>query len=181
MDAGESLLNLVNTFDEEVYMSGPITAWISGEFVFTCLFSCIETFPLDFTHRCLSAPKSGGGTDLKAARHDDGPMLHHVTLNLPALTSLLREWAKSTLARRSWKDALVAAASVSIFLCSGTHRGIDTLGMEFVVPRFAIYQVICEHLETIHRIAHASECFRRMVDELALEIKGKEAQWVLGE
>ena len=34
MDAGESLLKLVDTFGEEVYMSGHITAWISGEFIF---------------------------------------------------------------------------------------------------------------------------------------------------
>jgi hypothetical protein len=33
-DAGESLLKLVNTFNDEVYMSGPITEWISGEFGF---------------------------------------------------------------------------------------------------------------------------------------------------
>ena len=32
-DAGESLLQLVNTFDEEVYMNGSITKWISGEFM----------------------------------------------------------------------------------------------------------------------------------------------------
>ena len=29
-DASESLLKLVNTLDEDVYMSGPITEWISG-------------------------------------------------------------------------------------------------------------------------------------------------------
>ena len=29
-DAGESLLNLVKTLDEEVYMTGPIAEWISG-------------------------------------------------------------------------------------------------------------------------------------------------------
>jgi hypothetical protein len=101
-------------------------------------------------------------------------MLH---LNSPTLTSLLREWAKATLARRSWKDALVAAASVSIFFCSGTPREIDTLlGVELVAPGFMIYQVICECLETIHRVTHASECFSQMVDELAQEIQGKGAK-----
>jgi hypothetical protein len=52
-------------------------------------------------------------------------------------------------------------------------RGIDTLGVEFVVPRFTIYQVLCERLETIHHVTHASECFGQMVDELAQEIQGK--------
>jgi hypothetical protein len=108
-------------------------------------------------------------------------MLAHVTLNSPTPAPLLREWARATLVRCSWNDASVAAASVSIFFCSGTPRRIDTLGMEFVVPRFTIYRVICERLETTHRIMHARECVRQMVDELALEIEGKEVKWVLGE
>jgi hypothetical protein len=41
-DAGKSFFELVNTFDEEVYMSGPITEWISSEFTFTCLFSSFK-------------------------------------------------------------------------------------------------------------------------------------------
>ena len=107
-------------------------------------------------------------------------MLHHVTLNSPTPAPLLNEWAKATLARRSWKDALLVATSVSIFFCSGTPRGIHTLVVEFVVPRFTIYRAICERLETIHRITHASECFRQMVDELAREIQGEGAKWILG-
>ena len=30
-EGGESLLKMVNTFDEEVYVSGSITKWVSGE------------------------------------------------------------------------------------------------------------------------------------------------------
>ena len=41
-DAREYFLELVDTFNEEVYMSGPITEWISGEFTFTCLFSLFK-------------------------------------------------------------------------------------------------------------------------------------------
>ena len=33
-DAGESLLKMVNTLDEERHMSGPSSRWVSGEFVF---------------------------------------------------------------------------------------------------------------------------------------------------
>ena len=33
-EAGESLLKMVNTFDEGVYMGGPITKWVSGEFMY---------------------------------------------------------------------------------------------------------------------------------------------------
>ena len=75
---------------------------------------------------------------------------------------------------------MVAAASVSILFCSGTPRGIDTLDVEFVVLSFTIYRVICEPLETVHRVTHASECLGRMVDELAQEIKGKGVRGVLG-
>ena len=163
-------------------MTGPITEWIFSESTFTCLFSCIQGFPSDFTRRCLSAPESGGsGAPSTAARHDNAPVLHHVTLNSPTPTSLLREWAKAALAGHSWKDSLVAAANASILFCPGILRAIDTFDLQFVVPRFTIYQVICERLETIHNITHASECFRQMENELAREIQGMEAKWVLGE
>ena len=33
-EAGESLLKMVNTFDEAVYTSGPIIKWVSGEFMY---------------------------------------------------------------------------------------------------------------------------------------------------
>jgi hypothetical protein len=105
---------MVNILNENGHMSGPLIKWISGECRFTCLFSCIHTFPSDFTHRCLSAPESDGGVASKAARHDNTPILHHATLNSPTPTPLLREWANATLASRSWKDALVTAANVRI-------------------------------------------------------------------
>ena len=45
-DAGESLLKMVNTLDEECYMSGSFIKWISGEFLFN-KFGCraFETSP----------------------------------------------------------------------------------------------------------------------------------------
>ena len=33
-EASESLLKMVDTFDQEVYASGPITEWVSGEFMY---------------------------------------------------------------------------------------------------------------------------------------------------
>jgi hypothetical protein len=46
MDAGESLLKMVNTLDEQGYMSESLTGWISGEFMFN-QFGCrvFETSP----------------------------------------------------------------------------------------------------------------------------------------
>jgi hypothetical protein len=35
-EAGESLLHIVSSVDEEVYMRGPITTWVCGEFYSTC-------------------------------------------------------------------------------------------------------------------------------------------------
>ena len=33
-EAGESLLKMVKTFDEDVYVSGPIAKWVSGKLTF---------------------------------------------------------------------------------------------------------------------------------------------------
>ncbi|KAF8551893.1 hypothetical protein OG21DRAFT_217664 [Imleria badia] len=135
-DAVESLLNLVNALDEEVYMSQPMTQWVS-----------------DFTHRSLSASESN------ATRHGNPPTLQ-VPFNSVTSTSLLREWAKATLASQSWKDALVAAVN-------------------FVTPRFATYQAVCECLQTVDPITHLTEFYHQMVNELSLEadIHSEQAKW----
>ena len=38
-DAGESLLKMANTLDEERYMSGPLIKWVSGELCSTCFLA----------------------------------------------------------------------------------------------------------------------------------------------
>ena len=59
-------------------------------------------------------------------------------------------------------------------------RGHDTL--KFVTPRFTIYRVICERLETIDHVTDAIECLQQMVGELADEtdIHDEQAKWILG-
>ena len=52
---------------------------------------------------------------------------------------------------------------------------------QFEVPRFTVYQVICERLEKINHITDAIECFHMMGNELAQEVQGNEANWVHGE
>lgn len=51
MDAGDALLGMVNTPDEEVYMCGPTTEWISGEFTLhqfgCCGFDSLQISPTD--------------------------------------------------------------------------------------------------------------------------------------
>jgi tetratricopeptide (TPR) repeat protein len=107
-DAGESLLNIVNTVDEDVYMTGAIITWVSGKSRYPIPPLCIPHFPPDFLQRCLSTPESSVGT----------------TLNSPSPTPLLREWAQSKLTGGSWRDALVTALNVSIFFCSGALVGL---------------------------------------------------------
>ena len=140
---------------------------------------CVRNPSTDFTHKYLSAPESDGDAASKAARHDNAPMIHHVTLNLPTSIPLLGEWAKATLASGEWKDALVAAASVSISF-SGTPREIDTRGVEFTLPRVTIYRIICERLEAIDHIMDAIECFHEMMRELGGEVymSGPMIEWV---
>ena len=111
MDAGKSFLELVNTYEEEVYTHGTVIEWISGELTF-CLFAVAhQPFASDFTQRYLSTPESDDhdlmtktlGTNVAMPRTDPTP--------------LLREWAKATLASRSWRDALVIAVNVSVSYC----------------------------------------------------------------
>ncbi|KAF8554675.1 hypothetical protein OG21DRAFT_1508679 [Imleria badia] len=86
-DAGDSLLKMLNTVDEAVYMRGPLIEWVS-----------------DWTHRYLSAPQSEGDAASNSAQHYE----------TPTPTPLLREWAKATLANGEWQDALVSTASFTL-------------------------------------------------------------------
>ena len=109
MDASKSFLELVNTYEVEVYTSETIIEWISSKLT-SCLFAAAhQPFVSDFTQRYLSAPES-----------EDHNLLT-TTLNAATLrtepTPLLKEWAKATLASRSWRDALVTAVDVSISYC----------------------------------------------------------------
>ncbi|KAN0078203.1 hypothetical protein V8E55_010260 [Tylopilus felleus] len=106
-DAAESLLEMVNGFDE-VYTSELITKWVSN-----------------FTHQCLSAPESGG--DAVSTPTEDANM---VTVH-GTPTPLLREWAQAKLAHHSWKDALLSAVDfiVSRFtLYRAIYERLETIG-----------------------------------------------------
>ena len=69
------------------------------------LWPLISPFVSDFTQCYLSTPES-----------DDHNLLT-TTLPTNVTTPLLREWAKATLASRSWRNALVTAVDVSISYC----------------------------------------------------------------
>ncbi|KAF8555907.1 TPR-like protein [Imleria badia] len=74
---------------------------------------------------------------------------------------LVREWAKATLAGGTWKDALFAS-------------------VKFPVPKFTLYRVICERLETTDHVTDAIECMQQMENELANEtdIHDERAKWI---
>ncbi|KAH0831287.1 hypothetical protein J3R83DRAFT_13923 [Lanmaoa asiatica] len=136
-EGGESLLKMINTFGEDVYKSGPITKWVSGEFILHQFGCRAFKIAVDFTQRCLSTPESDG--DLKAALRDETTVPHAILI-LATPTPLLREWAKATLVSSEWKDALIAAVSVSVPACSGIPRGPDNIALEFAVPRFTVFR-----------------------------------------
>ena len=97
-EAAESLLNIINIVDEDI--------WVSGKLCYPVALLCIEYFGTDFLQRCLSTPETGVDTTL----HSLSP------------TPLLREWAKLKLIGGSWREALAAAVNVSISLvrCSSS-------------------------------------------------------------
>ena len=117
-EAGESLLNIVSTVDEDVYTTESIRNWVSGKLRYPVPPPCVRHFATDFLQRCLSTPE----------RSDD------TILHSPSPTPLLREWAKSKLAGGSWRDALVAAVNVSISFLS-TPRRLDTPLVRSLQPR----------------------------------------------
>ncbi|KAF8548528.1 hypothetical protein OG21DRAFT_750496 [Imleria badia] len=78
--------------------------------------------------------------------------------NIPRL---LKEWAKLTLTRDSWRDTLAATNG-------------------FMASRFTIYQTICTQLEAVNKITDATDCIHEMTSELGGEINlpDEQAEWV---
>ena len=76
---------------------------------------------------------------------------------------------------------MVAAANVRVSFRPDMPHGPDAFVLEFIAPRFTIYRAVCERLEAIERMTDAAECFHGMANELAREIQGRKAEWVLGE
>ena len=117
-EAGESLLDIVNTVDRDAYMTGPVITWVSGKSCYPVVALCIRSFATDFLQQYLSTPESSADTAFRS----------------PSPTPLLTEWAKSKLTSGSWRDALVASLNVSI-LCFGAPRWLNTLLVWSLRPR----------------------------------------------
>ena len=103
-EAGETLLNIVNFFDQDIYMAEPVITWLSSRLYWSVPPPYTRHFTTDFLQRWLSAENT------------DNSILH---------TPLLREWVNIQLAGGSWNDALTATRDVGISSCSGA-RWLDT-------------------------------------------------------
>ena len=57
----------------------------------------------------------------------------------------------------------------------------DILSVQFKLPRFLVYRVICDILERDDRLTQAIECFRQMQNELPEDTSSHDgrAQWEL--
>ena len=53
--------------------------------------------------------------------------------------------------------------------------------MKFRVPVFAVYQALCERLETLNHVTDATECFHDMARNLEQETNNRQAKWIAGE
>ncbi|KAF8119873.1 hypothetical protein EV363DRAFT_1378544 [Boletus edulis] len=102
MDAGKSLLELVDTFGDDVCMGGSMAEWISG-----------------FTHKCLSNPEINGATSKTISNNNLS--MRRATLDPQIHTPLLRVWVKATLVNRSWKG------STSSIRCSLSRDSLPTV------------------------------------------------------
>jgi len=58
----------------------------------------------------------------------------------------------------------------------------DPLAVQFKVPRFVVYRVICDVLERGGRLTEAVECFQQMQNELSEDagLPDERAGWQFG-
>ncbi|KAN0080383.1 hypothetical protein V8E55_009949 [Tylopilus felleus] len=72
---------------------------------------------------------------------------------------VLMEWAKVSLTDWTWRDALKTA------------RG-------FKAPIFAVYQALCERLDTLDNVMDVTKCFHDMESNLPPETNSEQAKWI---
>ncbi|KAF8548191.1 hypothetical protein OG21DRAFT_1489599 [Imleria badia] len=86
----------------------------------------------------------------------------HYVIALDALPpwgyeSVLKEWTKVKLTDGPWRNALRTAG-------------------DFKVPRFTVYQALCERLEILDRIMDAIDCIHALESKLAQELDGEQTK-----
>lgn len=180
-EAGEAVLETVNTLGNEVYTSEGLTKWLSGEFMPCPSVPSHPKLYVGFTRQCLATPETGDDTASKAAQNDKQLTLHSLIGSLVP-SPLLCEWARASLMCDHWKGALIAAVGVSTYFVLISLPRLTSVGFEFTVPRSIVYRTICERLETIDRIFDASESFFQMMNELGAQPSShcEEAEWAVG-
>ncbi|KAG9310380.1 hypothetical protein JVU11DRAFT_9515 [Chiua virens] len=113
----------------------------------------ISEWVSNFVHQCLCTPDGP-----KAVQHIKRESVHP-SLVPATYASLLTQWAKALLTNCSWRDALMSSVS-------------------FVVPRYMVYQALCEHLDTMNQITDAINCFRQMTSQIVHNLEGRQAEWI---
>lgn len=90
------------------------------------------------------------------------------------------KWARIKSIRGSVDEVLSAAAKVQ-FSCQFSMTSV-LFSVQFKLPQFLIYRVVCEVLEENGRLTEAVECFRKMQNDLSDNsgAHGEHAQWEIG-
>ncbi|KAF8555338.1 hypothetical protein OG21DRAFT_922733 [Imleria badia] len=165
IDAAESLIEIANAVSEEVRTNKLLMDWLAGEFRYRTSEESTRSLSTDFTHRCISTLELTGDEASNVEKYEEALTAYATALSLSPSTpnAVLIKWARIILIHGTVNEAL----------------GITT---KFQLPRFGIYQTICDILEGDGHISEAVECFRRMRSELSTDttIYDERAQWELG-
>ena len=124
--------------------------------------------------------EANGDETSKAGKYDEALATYSTGLSLsPSMSrTLLIKWVKLILVRGSANEALDAAAKVP------SHNvpliDVDSLLLQFQIPKLLLYQAVCDVLEQDGRLTEAIQCFQKMQNELTEDTRTYTA-WEVGE
>jgi len=137
----------------------------------------------EFTQRCTTALERVGDEASNVDEREEAVAAYSTALSLGPIVpnTIIFKWANMVLKRRSVHEASSAANKVRSR--DGSEMDSDFLSVQFNVPRFVVYRVICDILERDGRLTHAVECFQQMQNELPQDagVRDERAEWELGE
>ncbi|KAH0826754.1 hypothetical protein J3R83DRAFT_5164 [Lanmaoa asiatica] len=118
-----------------------------------------------FTHQCVATLERIGDEASNAKKQDEAVVAYSTALSLSPSTpnTVLTKWA-------------------SIILIHDTTDKALSTATKFQVPRFAIYQAICDVLEEDGRVTEAINYFHQMQSELSggMSTHSERVRWELG-
>ncbi|KAN0086241.1 hypothetical protein V8E55_007375 [Tylopilus felleus] len=148
-DAAESLIELLNTAYDVIRAD-----------------ESLADRTTEITHKCVSKLEVHGDETSHAMKHDEAVAAYSAALSLTFQVSdtVLNEWARIILIRRSASEALGAAA-------------------KFMLPKFITCRAICDTLEGDGRVGEAITFYQQLDNELAGDTRCRDerAEWEPGE